>query len=88
MKAPLVRLPPSARVFPLGVAKLEDKNAILKFPEAGLTIRDGGDDGWAIVGDAEGRRLAVEVSRSCGSARGQRRCSCCCLNTSTVMRAL
>lgn len=61
---PYIRLPPKARVHPFGTAKLEDKNALLKFPAEGWLVNEGGEEGWAIVGDAEGRRLAVEVSQS------------------------
>ncbi|BEI82756.1 hypothetical protein CcaverHIS002_0306240 [Cutaneotrichosporon cavernicola] len=58
---PLVRVPPSARVLPFGTAKVEDKEALLRFPEGGWRINEGGEEGWAIVGDAPGRRLAVET---------------------------
>lgn len=59
---PFVRLPPSARVFPLGTpSTASDESALLKFPSKGWTINDGGKEGWAILGDAEGRKLAVEV---------------------------
>jgi hypothetical protein len=68
---PLVRLPPSARVFPLGTANVQDdKNALLRFPEQGLTIGDGGEEAWAVVGDAEGRRLITEVSGLGGTRSG------------------
>ncbi|GMK56684.1 hypothetical protein CspeluHIS016_0305240 [Cutaneotrichosporon spelunceum] len=58
---PLVHLAPSARVLPFGTAKVEDKDALLRFPEAGWNINEDGEEGWAIVGDGPGRRLAVET---------------------------
>lgn len=65
MKASLVNLPASAQIYPLGAARLKDRDALLRFPKQGLTIRDGGEEGWAIVGDPAGRRLVVEVSSLC-----------------------
>lgn len=62
---PHVQLPPAATVHPFGSAQaVEAKDALLRFPEAGWRVSDGGSEGWAIVGDAEGRRLAVEVRYS------------------------
>ncbi len=57
---PLVRMPPSARVLPLG--SVGEDQALLRFPEPGWKVNEGGEEGWAIVGDSAGRRLAVEVS--------------------------
>lgn len=59
---PFVRLPPSAKVYALGTAaNPTDDAALLRFPEQGWTVNDGGSEGWAIVGDSEGRKLAVDV---------------------------
>ncbi|ORX40598.1 P-loop containing nucleoside triphosphate hydrolase protein [Kockovaella imperatae] len=63
-KLPLVRLPPNATIHRLGTASTARKElALLRFPPAGWTIdRDTTPArGWAIVGDSEGRRLAVET---------------------------
>ncbi|TXT10882.1 hypothetical protein VHUM_02387 [Vanrija humicola] len=57
-----VQLPPAATVHPFGSAQAaEAKDALLRFPADGWRIGAGGSEGWAIVGDAEGRRLAVET---------------------------
>ncbi|WOO82323.1 putative ABC transporter ATP-binding protein [Vanrija pseudolonga] len=59
---PHVQLPPAATVHPFGSAQAaEAKDALLRFPEAGWRVSGDGSEGWAIVGDAEGRRLAVET---------------------------
>lgn len=60
-RAPLVHLPQKARVFPLGTGKVDETKALLRF-EDGWVIDDTKKEGWAVVGDSEGRRLAVEVS--------------------------
>lgn len=61
-RAPYVRLPANATVFPLGTGRTDASKALLSFPESGWTIDDSNTEGWAIVGDSEGRRLAVDVS--------------------------
>lgn len=74
MKAalPLVRLPANAGIYRFGTPTPAPRSsAILRFPSKGWTIRhakgDGGaKQGWAVVGDAEGRRLAVEACSSYG----------------------
>ena len=66
-RLPLVRLPPCATVHKLGAASLTPSTALLRFGDKGWTIPHGSESkgssraGWAIVGDSEGRRLAVEV---------------------------
>lgn len=60
---PFIRFPKQARVVPLGTpTNIEDKDVLLHFPDKQWVVKNGGDEGWAIVGDAEGRRLAIEVS--------------------------
>jgi hypothetical protein len=56
---PLVRLPAKASVFRFGAVT---SPPVLRLGDEGWTIAKDGKTGWAIVGDAEGRRLAVEVS--------------------------
>lgn len=63
-RAPHVRLPANATVFPFGTGRADATKALLRFPDEGWTIDDSNTEGWAIVGDSEGRRLAVEVSTS------------------------
>jgi hypothetical protein len=61
---PLVRLPPNATIHRFGSPSTEaPSSALLRFPAQGWQItRDRvKPPGWAIVGDAEGRRFAVEV---------------------------
>jgi hypothetical protein len=61
---PLVRFPARTAVYRFGAPATASRgNALLRF-EQGLTIPKEGRQGWAIVGDGEGRRLAVEVSHS------------------------
>ena len=69
MKSPLslVRIPPNASIHRFGTPTTAPRSsALLRFPVQGWTIDRQTDrtvpQGWAIVGDAEGRRLAVEVS--------------------------
>lgn len=61
LRAPLVQLPANAQVISFGTGRAGD--ALLRFPAAGWAIDDAAAEGWAVVGDADGRRLAVEVSR-------------------------
>ncbi|WVR07654.1 hypothetical protein IAU60_004696 [Kwoniella sp. DSM 27419] len=65
---PLVRLPPNAVVHKFGTPTSAARSSgLLRFGDKGWTINAqtaaGGpkSEGWAIVGDAEGRRLAVET---------------------------
>jgi hypothetical protein len=59
---PLVRFPARTAVFRFGAPSTASRaSALLRFEE-GLIIPKEGKQGWAIVGDGEGRRLAVEVS--------------------------
>lgn len=61
---PLVRLPPNAVSHRFGTPPTAPRStALLRFPSSGWTIDtpNSSKQGWAIVGDAEGRRLAVEV---------------------------
>jgi len=60
---PLVRFPAQTAVYRFGAKSLARSEAILRFDE-GLTIPREGRHGWAVVGDSEGRRLAVEVRTS------------------------
>lgn len=69
-RAPYVRLPANAQVFPLGTGRADASRALLRF-DAGWTIDGSNTEGWAIVGDSEGRRLAVEVS---AGVRAERAC--------------
>jgi hypothetical protein len=58
---PLVRFPANTAVYRFGArSDAARSEAILRF-DKGLTIPKTGKSGWAIVGDGEGRRLAVEV---------------------------
>lgn len=67
---PFIRFPKQARIVPLGTpTQNEEKDALLRFPDKQWIVNNGGDEGWAIVGDAEGRRLAIEVSRAAGNPR-------------------
>lgn len=60
----LVRLPAQTAIHRFGSpAHASRSSALLRFDQ-GLTIPRDGQQGWAIVGDGEGRRLAVEVSRT------------------------
>ena len=65
MSLPLVRIPASTSVHRLGTSSLAPTSAVLRFGQTGWTIprssAKDGRQGWAIVGDAEGRRLMVEV---------------------------
>lgn len=65
MSLPLVRIPASTSVHRLGASSLAPASAVLRFGQTGWTIprssAKDGRQGWAIVGDAEGRRLMVEV---------------------------
>ena len=68
-RLPLVRLPSFASIYPLGApTSISATSALLRFGEVGWTVnqgRSGGQhEGWAIVGDGEGRRATVEVSQS------------------------
>ncbi|WWD19660.1 hypothetical protein CI109_104122 [Kwoniella shandongensis] len=70
---PLVRFPPNALVHRFGTpASAPRSSALLRFSQQGWTISpspssssvpgtQGKKEGWAVVGDAEGRRLAVET---------------------------
>ena len=66
LAVPLVNLPPSAAIHRFGTpGSAARSSALLRFPPSGWTINrkeEVSKQGWAIVGDAEGRRLAVEVS--------------------------
>jgi hypothetical protein len=60
-KLPLVRFPAQTTVHRFGAPSSANRaSALLRF-DKGLTIPKEGRQGWAIVGDGEGRRLAVEV---------------------------
>jgi len=66
---PLVRFPSRTAVYRFGApATAARASALLRFEE-GLTISKEGRQGWAIVGDGEGRRLAVEVGHPEGHAK-------------------
>lgn len=62
-----MKLPPLTTVHRLGAATLDPESALLRLSKKGWTIpfssagARGSRDGWAILGDSEGRRLAVEV---------------------------
>ncbi|WVQ84610.1 hypothetical protein IAT38_006765 [Cryptococcus sp. DSM 104549] len=66
---PLVRLPSQASVHRFGTPPSAPRSsALLRFPDKGWTINREADagaakrsEGWAIVGDADGRRAAVET---------------------------
>ncbi|WWC64550.1 uncharacterized protein I303_107160 [Kwoniella dejecticola CBS 10117] len=62
---PLVRFPPNALIHRLGSPNTSKSTALLRFPERGWTINTNSEsnkkEGWAIVGDSEGRKLAVET---------------------------
>jgi hypothetical protein len=59
---PLVRFPVRTSVHRFGAPSGASRSsALLRFDD-GLTISREGRQGLAIVGDGEGRRLAVEVS--------------------------
>lgn len=67
-RLPLVRIPGGTTIYRLGAGNLDARSALLRFGQKGWTISQSTVDssgrtteGWAIVGDAEGRRLAVEV---------------------------
>ncbi|ODN99033.1 hypothetical protein I350_07185 [Cryptococcus amylolentus CBS 6273] len=63
-KLPLVRIPPQALVHRFGApASAPRSSALLRFSDDGWTINRQvvKPEGWAIVGDAEGRKLAVET---------------------------
>ena len=64
--APLVRITPSAAVYRYGTPTTSLAAAALRFPPGGWTISpilpdNGNKEGWAITGDAAGRRLAIET---------------------------
>jgi hypothetical protein len=63
---PLVRLPPFAAIHRFGTPISAPRSAaLLRFPQQGWTINQPLDvkaEGWAIVGDAEGRKHIVEVT--------------------------
>lgn len=60
-RLPLVRFPARTAVYRFGASSNASRaSALLRF-EDGLTIPKEGKQGWAIVGDGEGRRIAVEV---------------------------
>jgi hypothetical protein len=68
---PLVRFPARTAVFRFGAPSTASRaSALLRFEE-GLTIPKEGKQGWAIVGDGDGRRLAVEVSQQLSKADEQ-----------------
>lgn len=59
---PLVRLPSQATIHRFGTPPSSPRSsALLRFGEIGWTISREAKQGWAIVGDSEGRRHAVEV---------------------------
>ncbi|KAK4684046.1 hypothetical protein P7C73_g6157, partial [Tremellales sp. Uapishka_1] len=62
-KLPLVRLPANATIHRFGTPNPSPaSSALLRFGKEGWTIRrDTSKEGWAIVGDAEGRKLAVDT---------------------------
>ncbi|CAD6577152.1 MAG: hypothetical protein TREMPRED_001871 [Tremellales sp. Tagirdzhanova-0007] len=64
---PLVRLPPNTTVHRFGTPVItSNPSPLLRFPEQGWEITRVPRDarGWAILGDAEGRRLIVETLQS------------------------
>ncbi|WWC94911.1 hypothetical protein V866_001763 [Kwoniella sp. B9012] len=58
---PLVRLPSNALIHRFGSPNTSSANALLRFPSQGWTINRSNREGWAVVGDSEGRKLAVET---------------------------
>ncbi|WRT70198.1 uncharacterized protein IL334_007192 [Kwoniella shivajii] len=58
---PLVKFPPKTLIHRFGSSNTSPSTALLRFPIQGWTINRSQKEGWAIVGDAEGRRLAVET---------------------------
>ncbi|WWC72044.1 uncharacterized protein I206_106004 [Kwoniella pini CBS 10737] len=58
---PLVRFPPNALIHRLGSPNTSISTALLRFPEQGWTINKDNKEGWAIVGDSEGRKLAIDT---------------------------
>ena len=63
-RLPLVRLPSSTAIFKLGTPTTASRHeALLRFPSEGWTVDQevSKGQGWAIVGDAEGRKAVVEV---------------------------
>jgi len=58
---PLVKIPSNATIHRFGSPSTSVASAILRFPKEGWTIPRSERAGWAVVGDGEGRRLAVEV---------------------------
>ncbi|WVQ66959.1 uncharacterized protein L199_005150 [Kwoniella botswanensis] len=58
---PLVRLPSNALIHRFGSPNTSSANALLRFPSQGWTINRSKREGWAVVGDSEGRKLAVET---------------------------
>ena len=58
---PLVHLPSRTAIHRFGTPSTAPRSSALLRFEQGLTIPKDGRQGWAIVGDGEGRRLAVEV---------------------------
>lgn len=71
---PLVRLPSKAVVHRFGApTSAPPSSALLRFPAQGWTINreSAKPEGWAIVGDAEGRKLAVEVSLLCSVSKSK-----------------
>lgn len=62
---PLIAIPGKTAVYQLGIipSASNASSALLRFSEKGLNLSSGGGEGLAIVGDGEGRRRLVEVSR-------------------------
>ncbi|WVW86198.1 hypothetical protein I302_108240 [Kwoniella bestiolae CBS 10118] len=58
---PLVKLPSNALIHRLGSSTPTPSTALLRFPSKGWTIDKSKKEGWAVVGDSEGRKLAVET---------------------------
>ncbi|KAK6909386.1 hypothetical protein I203_103403 [Kwoniella mangroviensis CBS 8507] len=58
---PLVKLPSNALIHRFGSPNTSSTNALLRFPTQGWTINKSKKEGWAVVGDSEGRKLAVET---------------------------
>ncbi|EIW72011.1 hypothetical protein TREMEDRAFT_25255 [Tremella mesenterica DSM 1558] len=60
-RLPLVRLLPHAGVYRYGTPTTSPSAAILRLADKGWTISQAPKEGWAVVGDTDGRKLAVET---------------------------
>jgi len=59
---PYVRIPAKSAVYRFGTPVTAlDSQALLRFDKSGWTVDRNSEEGWAVVGDSEGRRLVVEV---------------------------